>query len=249
MDSTYSTEDIEAAERRIAARVADRLLHGALSFDDAMQPARAQTVRPHSPGCDAWRPEEKLRADAAGALRALCRSMAGQADALHQMSQFVGHRILDPDGAVILGCVLQLAAREDSARFWWQFAAGAGDMSAACCLYLHHLSLGETREADWWRAQMIAGTSLKNRSVRRNRVRMRFTSDIPWSSSTWTMLAIGLEDGPPTATVTWKHMVLPQAAAAVVRYVPTAIEYVDDVDLPLPTAGFAERIEELTAWA
>ncbi|OYP10431.1 hypothetical protein CFC35_40115 [Streptomyces sp. FBKL.4005] len=249
MDSTYSTEDIEAAERRIAARVADRLLHGALSFDDAMQPARAQTVRPHSPGCDAWRPEEKLRADAAGALRALCRSMAGQADALHQMSQFVGHRILDPDGAVILGCVLQLAAREDSARFWWQFAAGAGDMSAACCLYLHHLSLGETREADWWRAQMMRDKPEEPIGETQQGEDALHESDIPWSSSTWTMLAIGLEDGPPTATATWKHMVLPQAAAAVVRYVPTAIEYVDDVDLPLPTAGFAERIEELTAWA
>ncbi|WP_327706974.1 hypothetical protein OG530_40085 [Streptomyces decoyicus] len=32
------------------------------------------------------------------------------------------------------------------------------------------------------------------------------------------------QDSPPTATVTWKHMVLPQAAAAVVSYMPTAIE-------------------------
>lgn len=160
-DSTYCTEDIEAAERRIATRVADRLLHGALSFDDAMKPARAETVRTPSPGCAAWQPEEKLRTDAAGALRALCRSLVGQADALHQMATFVGHRILDPDGAVILGCVLQLAARDDSARFWWQFAAGAGEMSAACCLYLHHLSLGETPEADWWRTQMMADSSVE----------------------------------------------------------------------------------------
>ncbi|MFF2847382.1 hypothetical protein ACFVT5_13700 [Streptomyces sp. NPDC058001] len=62
-------------------------------------------------------------------------------------------------------------------------------------------------------------------------------------------MVIGLEDSPPTATVTWKHVVLPQAAAAAVSYVPTAIEYVDDVELPLPTAGFAQRIGELTARA
>ncbi|MEU0663791.1 hypothetical protein [Streptomyces lavendulocolor] len=248
-DTTYSTDDIEAAERRIAARVAGRMLHGALSFDDAMQSARAQTVRPHTPGHDVWRPEEKLRTDAAGALRALCRGMAGQADALHQMATFIGHRILDPDGAVILGCVLQLAAREDSARFWWQFAAGAGDMSAACCLYLHHLSLGETREADWWRVQMMPDSSVELVGSEPE-AEAPACEGIPWAASrTYTMLAIGLEDGPPTATVTWQHMVLPRAAAAVVRYVPTAIEYVDDVDLPLPTDGFAERIEELTAHA
>ncbi|WP_459247979.1 hypothetical protein [Streptomyces youssoufiensis] len=75
--------------------------------------------------------------------------------------------------------------------------------------------------------------------------------DGPWPewrpATTYTMLTIGLEEQPPTATVMWRHMVLPQVAAAVVSYVPTAIEYVDDVDLPLPTAGFAERIEELIA--
>ncbi|MFF8903228.1 hypothetical protein ACF082_37865 [Streptomyces lydicus] len=158
-----------------------------------------------------------------------------------------GTSCLDPDGAVILGCVLQLAARDDSARFWWQFAAGAGEMSAACCLYLHHLSLGETPEADWWRTQMTADLGEAAPEVPEPAGTGR--EGIPWSSDTWTRMAIGLEDSPPTATVMWKPMVLPQAAAAVVSYVPTAIEYVDDVELPLPAAGFAERIEELTAHA
>jgi hypothetical protein len=54
----------------------------------------------------AWQPEEKLRTDAAGAPRALCWSLVGRADALHQMVSFVGHRIFGPDGAVILGCAL-----------------------------------------------------------------------------------------------------------------------------------------------
>ncbi|MFJ1847417.1 hypothetical protein [Streptomyces sp. NPDC088146] len=247
-DSPYSAEDIEAAERRIAARVADRLLHGALSIDDDMRTARAQTLRSHNPDCVAWQPKEKLRTDAAGALRALCRDLVGEADALHQMATFVGHRTLDTDGAVVLGCVLQLAARDDSARFWWQFAAGAGEMTAACCLYLHHLSLGETAEADWWRTQMMPDSSAGPAPEEAVTPGMA-GEGLPWSSSTWTQMVIGLEDRPPTATVWWKHVVLPQAAAAVVSYVPTAIEYVDDVELPLPTAGFAERIEELTARA
>ncbi|WP_217200875.1 hypothetical protein [Streptomyces buecherae] len=154
-DTTYTPQDIEAAEHRIATRVAGRLLHGVLTLDDAMAPARTETIRSLAPDDTAWQPEEKLRSDAAGALRALCRSMVGEADVLHQLSTFVGYRTLDPDGAIVLGCVLQLAAREDSARFWWQFAAGAGDRSATCCLCLHHLSLGETRKADWWRSQMM----------------------------------------------------------------------------------------------
>ncbi|MFJ6574186.1 hypothetical protein ACIQNU_43025 [Streptomyces sp. NPDC091292] len=247
-DTVYSTEDIEAAEQRITARVADRLLHGALSFDDDMRSARAQTLRTHSSDFATWQPEEKLRTDAAGALRALCRSLVSQPDALHQMASFVGHRVLDPDGAVILGCVLQLAARDDNARFWWQFAAGAGEMSAACCLYLHHLSLGETPEADWWRDQMMPDSPVEP-VPEPPMPTGRAWEDIPWTSTTWTRMVIGLEDDPPTATVTWKHVVLPQAAAAVVSYVPTAIEYVDDVELPLPTAGFAERIGELATRA
>ncbi|MBL1119647.1 hypothetical protein JK364_46105 [Streptomyces sp. 110] len=56
---------------------------------------------------------------------------------------------------------------------------------------------------------------------------------------------LGLAGREPTAAV--RMTVLPEAAEAVVRYVPTAIEYVDDVELPLPTDGFAEHIEELAA--
>ncbi|MEV5127203.1 hypothetical protein AB0K49_31100 [Streptomyces decoyicus] len=108
--------------------------------------------------------------------------------------------------------------------------------------------MGETPEADWWRTQMMADSSV-GPAPKVPQPEGTVAEGDPWSSATWTRMAIGLQDSPPTATVTWKHMVLPQAAAAVVSYVPTAIEYVDDVELPLPTAGFAERIEELTAHA
>ncbi|MBL1120599.1 hypothetical protein JK364_51195 [Streptomyces sp. 110] len=231
MQRPYPPEKLAAAEERIAARVADRLVLGALTFDDTVQSARAQSAlfRPQQPP-DGWQPDEKLLEHAAGALRAVCRVAVGDEGALQEMSSFIGYRTPEPDGAVILGCVLQLAAREDSARFWWQFAAGAGNTTAAYCLYLHHLALGEGPAADWWYRQMVPdrhALAPDEHEVLMHRV------------------DLGLAVREPTSTV--RMTVLPEAAEAVVRYVPTVIEYVDDVELPLPTDGFAEHIEELAA--
>ncbi|MCS0635760.1 hypothetical protein NX801_08800 [Streptomyces sp. LP05-1] len=63
---------------------------------------------------------------------------------------------LDIDGFHVFACSLYLAHHPDSARFWWQLAAGAGHLGAAYCLHLHHLSCGETSEAALWRDQ-VAG--------------------------------------------------------------------------------------------
>nr|BBJ56361.1 hypothetical protein SAVMC3_89900 [Streptomyces avermitilis] len=49
--------------------------------------------------------------------------------------------------------MLQLTDTDEGARFWWQYAAGAGQAAAAYCLYLHHLALGESDTADWWHRQ------------------------------------------------------------------------------------------------
>ena len=59
----------------------------------------------------------------------------------------------DPDGALVFACLLYLTAREDGARFWWKFAAGAGNPTAAFCLYLDHRRHAEYRDADYWRRQ------------------------------------------------------------------------------------------------
>ncbi|EST31658.1 hypothetical protein [Streptomyces niveus] len=61
---------------------------------------------------------------------------------------------LDIEGAQVFACMLYLADHPESAQFWWQFAAGAGNRAAAYCLYLRHLSLGETREATHWLHQL-----------------------------------------------------------------------------------------------
>ncbi|MEU5610556.1 hypothetical protein AB0H03_17780 [Streptomyces sparsogenes] len=228
----YPPEKVLAAEERIAARVAERLVLGALRFDDTMQSATVLLKPPQQRRREGegWQPDGKLLGDAAGALRAVCRLLVGEERALQEMASFIGDRTPEPEGAVILGCVLQLAAREDSARIWWQFAAGAGNTTAAYCLYLHHLALGEGPEADWWHEQMVP----ERRTL------------VPAEDEVLMhCMDLGLEGQEPTATV--RMAVLPEAAEAVVQYVPTAIEYVDDVDLPLPTDGFAEHIEELAA--
>ncbi|MGK5497285.1 hypothetical protein [Streptomyces sp. URMC 125] len=57
---------------------------------------------------------------------------------------------MDVDGALVFACMLYLAGHPESASFWWQLAAGAGYRAAAYCLHLHHLELGEPKEADHW---------------------------------------------------------------------------------------------------
>ncbi|MFJ5220918.1 hypothetical protein ACIP98_40440 [Streptomyces sp. NPDC088354] len=61
---------------------------------------------------------------------------------------------LDVDGALVFACLLYLTGHRESAQFWWQLAAGAGLRTAAYCLHLHHLALGERREAQHWLHQV-----------------------------------------------------------------------------------------------
>ncbi|NEW69870.1 hypothetical protein G4H13_05425, partial [Streptomyces rapamycinicus] len=70
-----------------------------------------------------------------------------------QLADFITEQLPAPRAAWFLGCVLQLADAEDGARFWWQYAAGAGDDAAAYCLYLHHLALGDNHAAALWLEQ------------------------------------------------------------------------------------------------
>ncbi len=240
----YTDEELAAAQDRFAATAAaGRLVRGALAFDDAVaadlwhDPARGTAWEP-GPG---WEPssdaEDRERRQATGSLKDMCTIVISQPGALHTMSTFLSGstgsddpiRILEPDGARVLACVLHLSAREDSARFWWQFAAGADDNQAKFCLFLHHLALGETQEANWWYRQV----SGPGRQV-------------------WTRAA--LEDHPQPAEaasalrVIARVRAVPDAMTAMVGYVRTAVRFVDDddLDLPLPADGFAARIEEMT---
>ncbi|MEW2134641.1 hypothetical protein [Streptomyces sp. NPDC005435] len=64
---------------------------------------------------------------------------------------------LDVEGSLVFACMLYLAGHQESAAFWWQFAAGADTRVAAYCLHLHHLQLGALKEADYWLAQFRQG--------------------------------------------------------------------------------------------
>ncbi|RBM05662.1 hypothetical protein [Streptomyces sp. PT12] len=240
---TYTDQEIAAAETRIAARISDRL----------DQPP---------PGCPALftggSDDEATRY-----LATLCRTVVEQEGALQDMAAFLGRRIPQPYGARVLGCVLQLAGREDSARFWWQFAAGAGDCAAAYCLHLHHLTLGETWEAEFWRRQ--AGPGLGASDPEADADDAGIDEGVEDAYGERGADAFGYPDpydedeeefGPDPGLVLrvlallhGDDAYLTDAAAAVVHYVPSAVHFVDEVELPLPVADFVQRIEELTATA
>ncbi|MFC4495364.1 hypothetical protein ACFPA8_14605 [Streptomyces ovatisporus] len=214
----YSDAELTEAEARLTARITQRMVHGALHFDDQMEPARAAAVR-------AAERDSMPMMGFYRQLKSLCQTVVGQE--LHKLQTFLAHRLLEPEGALVLGCVLSLADREDSARFWWQFAAGAGDRGAACCLYLHHMALGEGQEAELWRGQANVDHDVSATPVFAN------CRDL----SAVLRLLEGLRDGVTRFS---------PAATAVIAYVPAAVGYVDDVELPLPDPDFLHRIEELT---
>ncbi|MET9483288.1 hypothetical protein [Streptomyces sp. NPDC006638] len=87
--------------------------------------------------------------EAAADLRALCETLVSHTQAA-EVDDFVTEQVPDPRSALALACVLQLTDTDEGARFWWQYAAGAGQAAAAYCLYLHHLALGEDVTARWW---------------------------------------------------------------------------------------------------
>ncbi|MEU5093041.1 hypothetical protein [Streptomyces sp. NPDC021356] len=62
---------------------------------------------------------------------------------------------VDIDGALHFGCLLSLAMKPEGALWWWQYAAGAGNATAAYCLHLFHLRRGELRDADHWMRQAL----------------------------------------------------------------------------------------------
>lgn len=104
-------------------------------------------------GPDAPRRPESRHAQAARDLYALSSLVIHDHAAAHHITRFANNRRIEPDGALILACLLDLAEREEAAQFWWQFAAGAGSALSAQCLYLMHLRRGETRDAEHWAQQ------------------------------------------------------------------------------------------------
>lgn len=209
----YGRSDIEAAEARVAARVA---AGGPGEPVARVCPQRAAAAR---------RPPRVH--PAARDLRALCEALLTRPGALTGLGNFLGSSLPEPSGARILGSLLYLADCEDSARFWWQYGAGASDTVSSYCLYLHHRSLGEDEEADWW----LRHTEITPATLSREATELEIATALHVLS--------GLRRG---------GRGLPEALRALVEYVPAVVGFVDDdLELPLPEGDLAEIVEDVVA--
>ncbi|MET9480729.1 hypothetical protein [Streptomyces sp. NPDC006638] len=131
----YDDYDTDSALRRAAARAGER------ARERAEGPARA-------PGSCATTHEQAARdLDLAVALVLNAPEAAGC------LAQLVDHDRIDPQGAVVFAALLHLTGHRDAAQFWWQFAAGGGNRTAAFCLFLAHQQRAEFRDAAHWRAE------------------------------------------------------------------------------------------------
>lgn len=199
---------------------------------------------------------------AARDLQALCET-AVTAAAVAALGDFLTHKLPQPSGARVLGCILLLTDAEDAARFWWQYAAGAGDSIASYCLYLHHLALGENHEAVWWRRQTTPAAA-RHAADAPDAPDMADAPDAPDAPDAATVVFDGAErnlaaDASLPTTLRVLRALRPGGGAskrgsstvkAVMDYVSAAVSYVDDdLELPLPDPDFTDRIRALTAAA
>ncbi|NUK75395.1 hypothetical protein [Streptomyces lunaelactis] len=185
---------------------------------------------------------------AAEDLRALCETLVTHTPA-DDVADFVTEQLPEPRSAMILACVLQLTDTDDGARFWWQYAAGAGQPAAAYCLYLHHLALGEKDTADWWHQQTDDVHTPADHSD--HAPQLTEPAAPSWhpagrqvtATSTTTMLRVlrhlaKYTTRPHSAVVTELMAYIPTAVAAGYLRQP-------EIDLPMPGPDFADHISTL----
>ncbi|MFG2934220.1 hypothetical protein [Streptomyces achromogenes] len=190
---------------------------------------------------------------AAADLKALCETVVRH-NPTTAVAAFNTDQLPEPRSALVLACVLQLTDTDDGARFWWQYAAGAGQ-PAAYCLYLHHLALGETHTARWWHTQT---NEVQPKPTTRTPPRRR--TPVPWDDD---MVPAVLRDGDGASTTTLLHILRrlashvsrPRSAvvAEPMTYMPIAVAvgYLrePDSELPLPAPDFARQIRTRLAAA
>ncbi|MFI6582860.1 hypothetical protein [Embleya sp. NPDC050493] len=113
---------------------------------------RIVATAPGTPVPSWARSEHEQAAHELGVTAVLVLNRRGAAASL---SRLVDTRRIDPEGALVYGCLLHIAGRVDAAQFRWQFAAaGGGSYTAATCLCLLHRGLDEWRDAQYWREQV-----------------------------------------------------------------------------------------------
>ncbi|MFM9584244.1 hypothetical protein [Streptomyces caniscabiei] len=181
--------------------------------------------------------------EAARDLRALCETVLSHTSSA-DVADFVTDQVPGPRSALALACVLQLTDTDDGARFWWQYAAGAGQSAAAYCLYLHHLSNGETDIADWWQQQ----TDATAEPVPTDDT----LAQTPACEREWAPATHPLGEFPTTMLRVLRQLARSHHRATAVTdlmaYLPTAVDvgYLrHDFEIPLPGPGFARRVSAL----
>lgn len=122
-------------------------------------------------------PRDMVRAAQAGqTLAVVSRWILNEPDAASHVDRLArgpqtvppGEEHLDIEGATVFACLLYLTGHPESAQFWWQLAAGASHRPAAYCLHLHHLALGERREAEHWRHEVMIETDAPDEELLNN---------------------------------------------------------------------------------
>ncbi|MGQ4431320.1 hypothetical protein ACN6K3_002610 [Streptomyces sp. SAS_260] len=191
--------------------------------------------------------DESGAAEAAKDLRALCETVLSHTSPA-DVADFVTDQVPAPRSALALACVLQLTDTDDGARFWWQYAAGAGQSAAAYCLYLHHLSNGEDDIADWWQQQ----TEDTAPPVPTDDTRTQTPPCEPACEREWAPADNRLGEFPTTMLRVLRQLARSHHRATTVTglmaYLPTAVNigYLrHDFEIPLPGPGFARHVGAL----
>ncbi|MGW2952829.1 hypothetical protein [Streptomyces eurythermus] len=131
---TVTDDELDDLKQEIVRDVTAALMFGAQPAPRGHHPTRMDGA------------EESLKALSSRLLRSsrAAQHLAGIAD-----------DPVDIDGALHFACLLNLARKPEGALWWWQYAAGAGNATAAYCLHLFHLRRGELRDADHWMRQAL----------------------------------------------------------------------------------------------
>ncbi|MCC3772167.1 hypothetical protein [Streptomyces sp. UNOC14_S4] len=141
-DDRFLRARIEDAERRRAC-AARRAAGWLVPTSPELAALLLESVTGRSPGC-MWQLKRRLHGD----LKGLCCQVSRAPGAAARLIEFAeAERPTDPVAARGLGCLLYLAGHDDGARFWWRYAAGADDSTAAYCLFLEGLLRDEPVEA------------------------------------------------------------------------------------------------------
>ncbi|MFI0736730.1 hypothetical protein ACH4PU_01285 [Streptomyces sp. NPDC021100] len=175
----YADYDVAAAEARLRARLSARVSARARRTAPAVFAAWPPAWTDPAPGAPApGDPGTTGTLSTTGTpdadrawwdLTDMSLAVLRAPDAPRDLDRFIRDRCAGRTGARVFACLLHLADHGDGARFWWQFAAGAGDGTAEYCLFLDHACRGEYHDAAFWCGELVRHGFVPDR-VRGDRV-------------------------------------------------------------------------------